>query len=410
MPQFLFELTNCSILKGGIFMDIKEEIKNLNEELINLRRDFHMNPELGFEEYRTSEIIAKYLNECDLEVYRNVAKTGVVGILKGYKSGPTLMLRSDMDALPISEENDLSYKSQNEGVMHACGHDGHVAMLLVAAKILSKYKDQINGNIKFVFQPNEEDAGAEAMIADGVMDNPKVDAALGIHLWSPIKSGKLGITSGPLMASSYYFKLVIYGKGGHGGAPHIAIDPISCGIDIMKATETMQTKELDALHPTIITFCKINAGTSPIIIPEKVEIEGSLRCLHENTEKVQERFKEIVDGISKIYRTRYELEFKCGNTLLSNDPKMTEMVRSVGTQVVGEENILDKDISVMIGEDFAEFGLRVPSTFYFVGVANDEKETNYPHHHSRFNIDEDVLQIGVEMHVRGALEYFKRFK
>ena len=386
-------------------MDIKKEIQELENELISLRRDFHQYPELGFEEFRTGKIVADYLEKCGIEVQRNVAKTGVVGLLKGETSGKTLILRTDMDALPLEEETGLSFKSKNKGVMHACGHDGHLAMMLIAAKILSKRRKEIKGNIKFVFQPNEEDAGAEIMINEGIMENPKVDAALGIHLWSPIEAGKIGITPGPLMASSYYFKLTVLGKGGHGGAPHTAINPILAGIDMMKSLQEMVINEIDALEPTIITFGKINAGTSPIIIPEKVEIEGSLRCLHPNTEKVQERFREIVEGISKTYRTRYELEFKCGNTLLSNDPKMTEMVRDVGIQVVGEKNILDKDISVMLGEDFSEFSNRVPSTFIFVGVGNKTKGTDYPHHHPKFNIDEEALAIGVEIHVRSALEY-----
>ncbi len=386
-------------------MNIKEEVAILKEELINLRRDFHQYPELGFEEYRTSEIIAKYLEECGLEVKRNVAKTGVVGLLRGNNPGPTILLRSDMDALPVSEENDIPFKSLNEGLMHACGHDGHISMLLIAAKILSKNKDEINGNVKFVFQPNEEDAGAEIMIGEGILEDPHVDAALGIHLWSSIETGKIGIVPGPLMASSYYFKLVIHGKGGHGGAPHMSIDPISCAVNVMKSVETMQTKEIDALKPTVITFCKINCGSSPIIIPEKIEVEGSIRCLHEGTEEVQKRFEQIIKSICEAHRTTYDLEFKCGNILLSNDSKMAELVKNAGAKVVKEENIIDSNISVMLGEDFAEFSIRVPSAFYFVGIADKEKGTDYPHHHPRFNIDEEALHIGVEMHIQGVLDY-----
>ncbi len=391
-------------------MNIKKEIEMLKDELIALRRDFHQHPELGFQEHRTSEIVANYLEDCGLEVQRNVAKTGVVGLLKGNEPGPTILLRSDMDALPVTEENDLPFKSVNEGVMHACGHDGHMSMLLIAAKILSKHKDEINGNIKFVFQPNEEDAGAEIMIGEGILENPKVDASLGIHLWSPIETGKIGVVPGPIMASSYYFKLVINGKGGHGGAPHTAIDPISCAMSIMQMVQNMQTKELDALEPTIITFCKINAGTSPIIIPEKIEVEGSIRCLHEGTEEVQRRFEQLVKTVSEAHRTTYELEFKCGNILLSNDTEMAELVKKAGAEVVGKENVLDSKISVMLGEDYAEFTKRVPGAFYFVGVADKEKGTDYPHHHPRFNIDEDALEIGIQMHIKGALEYLNNHK
>lgn len=386
-------------------MNIKEEISELREELISLRRDFHKHPELGFQEHRTSKIIASYLKECGLEVKSEVAKTGVVALLKGGQSGPTILLRSDMDALPVNEENDIPFKSVNEGIMHACGHDGHMSMLLIAAKILAKHKEELKGNVKFVFQPNEEDAGAEMMVNEGILENPHVDAALAIHLWSPIESGKIGIVPGPIMASSYYFKLVIHGKGGHGGAPHMSINPINSAMNVIQATQNMQTNEIDALNPTIITFCKINCGSSPIIIPEKIEIEGSVRCLHDGTEKVQNRFEEIIKNICNLHGTTYDLEFKCGNILLNNNSEMTDLVKKAGAEVVGEKSVIDSNVSVMLGDDFAEISSRVPSAYYFVGVADKEKETDFPHHHPRFNIDEDALQIGVEMHVRGALEY-----
>ena len=386
-------------------MDIKKEIAALNDELISLRRDFHQHPELGFEEFRTGKIVAEYLENLGLEVERNVAKTGVVGLLRGNQPGKTIALRTDMDALPVEEQTGLEFESQTKGLMHACGHDGHLAMMLIAAKVLSSKKDKIKGNIKFIFQPNEEDAGAEIMIGEGILENPKVDAAIGIHLWSPIESGKVGVLTGPLMASSYYFKLSINGKGGHGGAPHTAISPILAGIDMIKAIQGMVTNEIDALKPTIVTFGKFNSGTFNIIIPETAEIEGSLRCLHPDTEAVQERMREIIESVSKIHGAKASIEFKCGNGLVNNDPEMTALVREVAENNVGKENILTSDISVMLGEDFSAFSDRVPSTFIFLGVANEEKGTDYPHHHPKFNIDENVLPIGVEMHVRTALEY-----
>ena len=386
-------------------MSLKEEIALLKDELIALRRDFHQHPELGFEEFRTGKIVADYLENLGIEVQRNVAKTGVIGLLKGKYPGKTIGLRTDMDALPLEEQTDLEFKSQNEGVMHGCGHDGHLAMMLIAAKILSTKKDQIKGNIKFIFQPNEEDAGAKIMINEGILENPKVDAALGLHLWSPIQSGRVGIVHGPLMASSYYFKLTVNGKGGHGGAPHTTISPILAGVDMIKALQGMVLNEIDALTPTIITFGKMNSGTFPIIIPEKAEIEGSLRCLHPNTIAIQDRMREVIEGVCKVHGTTYSLEFKCGNGLLNNDKEMTELVRKVAEEHIGEENLITSDISVMLGEDFSEFSERVPSTFIFVGIGDKEKGTDYPHHHPKFNIDEDVLPIGVELHVNTALKY-----
>ena len=386
-------------------MDIRKEIEKLKEELVVLRRDFHENPELGFQEFRTGEIVAEYLEDLGLEVQRKVAKTGVVGLLRGNYPGKTIALRTDMDALPLDEETGLPFSSKNKGVMHACGHDGHLAMMLVAAKLLSKNKEKLHGNVKFIFQPNEEDAGAEIMIGEGILENPRVDAAMGMHLWSPIQSGKIGIAKGPLMASSYYFKLLVNGKGGHGGAPHTTISPILSGIDMIKALQEMVLNETDALKPTIISFGKVNSGTYPIIIPERMEIEGSLRCLHRDTLQIQERMREIVDGISKVHRTTFSLEFKCGNDLLYNDEGMTGLAEHVAEGIVGREKLITSDISVMLGEDFAEFSKMVPSTFIFLGTADRDKGTDYPHHHPRFNIDEEVLPIGVELLVKSAIEF-----
>lgn len=385
-------------------MDIKKEIYELKDELIALRRDFHQHPELGFQEFRTQGVLERYLIDCGLEVKR-MAKTGLVALLKGDKPGRTLLMRSDMDALPIVEENDVPYKSVNNGVMHACAHDGHMAMMLIAAKILSKKKDQLQGNIKFVFQPNEEDAGAKYMIDEGVLDNPRVDAAVGIHLWSPIETGKIGIAKGPLMASSEYFTIKIKGKGGHGGAPHASIDPIICASSIVQQVQQIQSRKINVIsEPTVITFGSIQGGDFPIIIPESAKLEGSIRCLHGNLDKIKELFERKIRCQCESDETTYELTYKCGNRLLSNDPEITELVEGVAAKVVGEENI-KSDVQDMLGEDFSEFSSNVPSCFYFVGIANKEKETDYFHHHPKFNIDEDALFIGVEMHVRAALEF-----
>lgn len=389
-------------------MDIMSEVRELLDELVQLRRWFHMHPELGFQELKTSEKIREYLTDHGLEVETGVAKTGVVALLKGIGNGPTLLMRSDMDALPLTENSELAYKSIHEGRMHACGHDAHMAMLLVAAKVLSNHHDEIYGCIKFVFQPNEEEAGAELMVKEGIMENPDVDAALGAHIWTPIPTGSIGVISGPVMASSYYFKLKIIGKGGHGGSPHTAIDPILCASHIIQAVQAIQTREMNALEPTVITFGKIQGGSFNIIIPEFVEMEGSIRCLHEKDEAVRSRFEDIVKSICSAHKADYKLDFVCGNRLLSNNEEMTSLVEGIAEDVVGGENIVGEEIKMMIGEDFAEFSLRVPSCFYFVGTGNPEKGTDYPHHNPNFKIDEDSLPIGVEMHVKAALEFFKK--
>ena len=391
-------------------MYIKKQIEELNDEIVMLRRDFHQHPELGFEEFRTSAIIANYLEELGLEVQRNVAKTGVVALLKGMAEGPTLLMRADMDALPITEENDVFYKSVNPGKMHACGHDGHMAMLLVAAKILSKNRDKLYGSIKFVFQPNEEDAGAKFMVEEGVLENPKVNAAVAIHLWSPIETGKMSISVGPVMGAMDIFNIVIKGKGGHTAMPQYAIDPVIVAAQIIMGAQIIQTKQINVLTPTIISFAKVNAGTSSNIIPETVEMQGTLRYLYkggpDSIERPRERLEKIVKGICETFSTAYEIEFQTSNFTVSNDPVMTNIVRKIAIDMVGEENLVP--YQTMAGEDFSEFTNDIPSTFYFVGIGNKVKGTDYPHHHPKFDIDEDALAIGVEMHVRTALEYLSQ--
>lgn len=387
--------------------NLKKEIKSLEEELIAFRRDFHMYPELGYEEYRTSQIVYDYLNELGLEV-KKINKTGVVGLLKGNEQGKTVMLRADLDALPQNEEADVPFKSVNKGLMHACGHDGHTAMLLVAAKILTKYKDNIKGNIKFVFQPNEEEAGALDMIKEGVLENPKVDAAFGIHLWTPLKSGEIGLAEGPVMAALEEFELKIYGKAGHTGSPHTAIDPIIAATNIIQTIQSIQTREIDPLCPIAIMIGKINGGTGRNIIADKVEIGGTIRFLFKNEEAEKkallEKFERVINGICIAMNVEYSLDFIPSNPSLQNNGRMVSYVRKAALETFGvDDNFVE--YRCMAGEDFAEFSQRVPSLFYFIGNGNEEKGTTYPHHHPKFALDEDTLKYGVEMHVRTALDY-----
>ena len=391
-------------------MNIKKKITSLKDELIELRRDFHKHPELGFEEHRTSKIIANYLEKCGLNVKRGVAKTGVVGLLEGKSQGPTLLLRADMDALPIQEENDVPYKSVNNGVMHACGHDGHIAMLLVAAKILFDYREKIKGNIKFVFQPNEEVGGAKVMIEEGILENPQVNAAMALHLWTPLESGTIGLAAGSVTTTLDVFNLKIKGKGGHTGYPENAVDSIITAANIIQTIQIIQTREISALKPTIIMFTKIKSGVKSNIIPGEVSLEGTVRYLYKggekNEEKLEKRFERIVKAICKAHRAEYELKFNVENRAVINDPDMTKLVETTAEEVLGNSSRIISYISTA-GEDFSEFADRVPSAFYFIGAGSKE-ESHYPHHHPRFNIDEDVMLIGVEMHVRSALEFFNK--
>jgi amidohydrolase len=391
-------------------MNIKEKIISLKDELISLRRDFHKHPELGFKEYRTSKIVADYLEDCGLKVTRGIAKTGVVGLLEGNVSGPTLLLRADMDALPIQEKNDIPYKSINKGIMHACGHDAHTAILLVTAKILSANREEIKGNIKFIFQPNEEIGGAKAMIEEGILDKPKVDAAMALHLWTPLESGIIGVQSGPITGALDIFYLTIKGEGGHTGYPERAVDPVIVSANIIQNIQTIQTREISALKPTTIMFTKINSGIKSNIIPDTVSLEGTIRYFHnqkeQETESLQQRFKRIVEASCHSNRTKYQLEFCNENQSVVNDKEITKLVISTAEEVLGRRDKVIPYLSIA-GEDFSEFADRVPSAFYFVGTGNKEKETHYPHHNPRFNIDEDTMVTGVEMHILSAFKFFR---
>lgn len=383
-------------------MDIKNRVRELELELIALRRDFHRHPEIGFEEYRTQKKIIEYLEKQGVEV-KKMGGTGVVALLEGTQSGRTVLLRSDMDALPVKEETGLPFASEEEGKMHACGHDGHIAMLLVASKILTQMRHEIKGNIKFVFQPNEEDAGAYKMIDDGVMENPKVDFVFGMHLWSQIPSGCVDIVAGPQMAASHYFFLTIKGKGGHAGFVHESVDPIYAATNIVQSIQGIQTRELNALNPVVIMFTEFHAGSNMTIVPEKVDIKGSIRFLQEDGQEIFDRFKRVVKHTCEAHRVEYELKFKLGNRLLSNDARITEYVRKTAAATLGDRSKVTAEIRTMAGEDFSAYLQHAPGAFAFVGSNNPAVNSNYPHHHPRFTIDEAVLATGVELHIRTAI-------
>lgn len=385
-------------------MDIKKEVLGLKEELIALRRDFHRHPELGLQEVRTAQIIEDYLKELGLKV-RRCTDTGVIGVLEGGLPGKTLMLRCDIDALPVTEETGLAFASENCGVMHACGHDGHSSMHLITAKLLASHREELKGTVVFLFQTNEEDAGAEIMIEAGALADPKPDAVLGFHLWSPIPTGRIGVVAGPIMASSYYFKLTIHGKGGHGGAPHTAINPIDAAGHVLTAIKTLHTLEFDSTKPTVISVCKIHGGNKEIIVPDDVEMEGSIRCLHDGDEAVRARFKELCEDVCKAYRCSCDVEFKCGNTLLNNDEALAAMITEVGEEVLGKGNVISRDVSVMLGDDFAEFTHRVPGAYYFIGTRSEEAGSIYEHHNPHFTIDEESLSLGVELQANLVMRY-----
>ena len=390
-------------------MQISEQIELHREELVALRRDFHRHPELGFAEHRTARVIEDYLKALGLPTCR-CAGTGVVALLDGGRPGPVLMLRADMDALPVDEANEVDYKSQNPGVMHACGHDAHMAMLLVAAKILSQHRDRIAGTVKFVFQPNEEIAGALRMIDGGVLEEPTVDAVMGIHVWTPLASGRIGITAGPVMGGLDVFKMTIFGKGGHTGVPEDAVDPVIAAANLIQTVQIVQTREISDLRSTIIMFGRICGGTKSNIIPDQVELEGSIRFLYKagphSQEQPTERFRRIAEAVCRTHRCTCQIEIVHENIPLINDPCMVALARQTAGQVFGQENAVVDNVTIA-SEDFSEFSERVPGVFMFLGAGNPDKGTTVSHHNPRFDIDEDILTNGVAMHVHGALNFFK---
>ena len=389
---------------------IKKRIAELNKELLNLRRDFHKHPELGFEEHRTAGVVENYLKTLGLEPQR-MTKTGVVALLEGSKPQPVIMLRADMDALPVEEENKVDYKSRNKGIMHACGHDAHMAMLLVAAKILTENKDDIAGTIKFVFQPNEEIAGAIHMIADGVLENPAVDAAMGIHIWTPVASGKIAVTAGPVMSGLDVFKVTIRGKGGHTGVPEDAVDPVITAANVIQTVQIIQTREISNLKSTVIMFGKIAGGTKSNIIPDKVRLEGSIRFLYpggsDSEEQPTERFIRIVEQVCNTHRCTCEIDIVHENIPLINHEEMVKIARQTAAEVFGDKKYLIDNQSIA-SEDFSEFSSKVPGVFMFLGTGDEKKGTHISHHNPYFNIDEDTMPAGVEMYVKGALNFFKK--
>ena len=391
-------------------MDISRLVKQQNDEVIRLRRDFHRHPELGLQEHRTAEKVSAYLNGLDLGVER-LDPTGVVGLLQGGRPGPTLLMRADMDALPITEKTSLSFKSQVSGVMHACGHDAHMAILLAAARVLCALRGQLAGNIKFVFQPNEENVGALDMIKAGVMEDPKVDACTGLHVWSPLPVGSLAVSAGPVMAGMEHFELTVKGKGGHTATPQSAIDPILAAAAVIQGVQVIQTRMIDPLkEPTIIMFGTINGGTASNVIPDSVNLSGTMRYLFEGESEGEKspktKLEKLVADICRTHGAGYELDFVYGHPTLVNHPEMAELVRQTALEVDEPPELTS--LVTLAGEDFSEFSSRAPGVFYFLGAGNAAKGCDFPHHHPCFDIDESCLLLGVEMHVRNALGFFNK--
>ncbi|GEN33452.1 N-acyl-L-amino acid amidohydrolase [Aneurinibacillus danicus] len=382
-------------------------IRDIAEEVILWRRYLHEHPELSFYEEKTAQFVYDTLSSFGgLELSRPT-KNSVMARLVGKQPGKTLAIRADMDALPIQEENDFEFASKNPGVMHACGHDGHTAMLLGCAKVLTALKDQLQGEVRFLFQHAEEIApgGAEEMVQAGVMEG--VDYVIGTHLWSPLEIGKIGVTFGPMMAAPDTFWITVQGRGGHAALPHQTIDSIAVAAQVVTNLQHIVSRNTDPLDNLVISVTQFIGGTTHNVIPGSVEICGTVRSfdatLRESVPALMER---VVKGITDAHGATYTFKYEFGYRPVINDAEVTEKIRETVLEVFGEE-ALEMLRPNMGGEDFSAFQQKAPGTFFYVGAGNPAKGITYPHHHPRFTIDEDALEKGVKMFVHAAFKLLR---
>ena len=389
-------------------IDFMAEADALRDELIERRRDFHRHPELAFQEHRTAGIVANELNSLGLEVQTGVGRTGVVGILEGASDGPTVLYRADMDALPIHELNEAEYTSGEAGKMHACGHDGHTAIALGIAKLLSTHRDSLSGRVKFVFQPAEEvGGGAKAMIADGAMESPAPDRTLGIHLWNDLEVRTVSVVDGPTMSGAGMFEITVTGKGGHGAMPHQTADPIVCSAQIVTALQSIVSRNIDPVDTVVVSIGQIHGGSARNIIPQTVTFNGSFRLFREATrETIKTRIHAIATGVAEGMGCIADVDFGMGIGAIVNDAAVSGHAREVFAGLGGAVSTVSQPW--MASEDVGLFMGRNPSAYLLVGSANSERGLDYPHHHPRFDFDEAVLPLGVGMMSAVIADYLKQ--
>ena len=375
------------------------------DELIAYRRHFHAHPELSMQEHETARFVESALRECAFDEIRSgVGRTGVLAVLRGLKPGPTTLLRADMDALPVTEQSDVPYRSQREGVMHACGHDGHIAILLASARALARRREEIQGTLVFCFQPGEEGSGGNRlMIADGALENPHVDRVFALHLYSGLDVGKVGIRDGAFFAASDQIAIVLQGRGGHGAMPQMSVDPIVGVAHFITLLQTIVSRETAPKDLAVVTIAKIAAGTTHNVIPDRAEMLGTVRTLDEGIRaQMPQRIERMLEGVCAALRLESELDYEWGYPAVVNDPKMNDVVRAVAREVVGGANVIDPHDVVMWAEDMAYMQAERPGAYFLVGVRGAERGRE-PQHSARYDIDERALEIGFRMMMGIAL-------
>lgn len=384
-------------------MKVKEITSKYKNYIVKMRREFHANPEASMQEVRTSQRIKEELDKMGVP-YVSAANTGVIATIKGDNPGKSVALRADIDALTVCELNEVDYKSKVNGLMHACGHDGHAAMLLGAAKVLNESKNKINGTVKLLFQPGEEvGEGARAMIADGAMEG--VDTAFGIHLWADLEVGKVAVEEGPRMASADILKINVKGKGGHGSMPQQCVDAVVVASAIVMNLQTIVSREISPLESVVVSIGSINAGTRFNVIAENAILDGTVRCFNpEIREQIPEIIERIVKNTASAYRAEASVEYNTVIPITINDKECTDIAKGSVVKLLGEDKLASVP-KVTGSEDMSEYLNIAPGAIVFVGAGNADKGIIYPHHHGRFNIDEDALEIGTNLYVQYALDF-----
>jgi amidohydrolase len=389
--------------------DFLSEAQALFEYTQSHRRDFHSHPELGFHEVRTAGIVAGELNSLGLEVHTGIAETGVVAVMQGSRPGPVILVRADMDALPIHEETGASYTSQNPGVMHACGHDGHTAILLTVARILNGHRQELSGTVKFVFQPAEEGmGGAERLIQAGVLEDPKVDICLALHVWNEQPVGWIGIASGPALAGAEIFKITVKGKGGHGASPHLAVDPLLASAHIITGLQGIVSRNVPPLKTAVVSVCTIHGGEAFNVIPPSVELTGTIRTFEpEIRSTVLEHFNQTVTSIAAGLGCQVEIEINQLTPATINQPEIAGQVAATARRLLPQSEIDARNYITMGSEDFAFILEKVPGCFFFIGSANPKKGLDASHHSPKFDFDESILPQAAGLMAAAVADFLK---
>ncbi len=377
----------------------------MTDELVRYRRHFHTHPELSLEERETAAFIERELRDGGFdEIRTGIGKTGILATLKGAKPGPVTLLRADMDALPVQELNEVAYRSVNAGVMHACGHDGHMAILLGAARTLRRQRAAIPGTLVFCFQPGEEGyAGNKLMIEDGALENPHVDRTFALHLYTGLDAGKIGVRDGPFFASSDRFDIELIGKGGHGAMPQMTVDPIVAAAQLVTLLQTIPSREIAPKDPVVVTVGALHSGTTFNVIPERAYLQGTARAFDESVRRsLPERIERIVAGLSEAMRLEYRFEYRFVYPPTVNDSEINDVVREVGRLVVGAAEVVDPHELVMWSEDMSFMQEQRPGAYFLLG-ARGPRIGGVPQHSAHFDIDERALRVGHDMMVGLAL-------